>query len=63
MMLLVVVQEDAHEFLRCLLERMARASLRCAGVKEGSPDRRDETTLLHKVFGGYFRNQVRACVR
>ena len=51
-------QEDSHEFIRCLLERMCRASLRAAGVKEGAPNRLDETTVLHQIFGGYFRNQV-----
>ena len=51
-------QEDSHEFIRCLLERMVRASLRIVGVKEGAPGRLDETTTLHDIFGGYFRNQV-----
>ena len=51
-------QEDSHEFIRCLLERMCRASLRVAGVKEGAANRLDETTALHQVFGGYFQNQV-----
>jgi hypothetical protein len=51
-------QEDSHDFLRCLLERMARAALRAAGVKEGSRDRRDETTAVHRAFGGYLLNQV-----
>lgn len=51
-------QEDSHEFIRCLLERMCRASLRVASVKEGAPGRLDETTALHQVFGGYFCNQV-----
>jgi ubiquitin carboxyl-terminal hydrolase 36/42 len=51
-------QEDSHEFIRCLLERMCRSSLRAAGVPEGAPGRLDETTVLHQLFGGYFRNQV-----
>lgn len=51
-------QEDSHEFLRCLLYRMVLSSLKAHGVKEGSKDRRDETTALHSVFGGYLRNQV-----
>jgi ubiquitin carboxyl-terminal hydrolase 36/42 len=51
-------QEDSHEFLRCLLYRMVLTSLKAHGVKEGSKDRRDETTALHSVFGGYLRNQV-----
>lgn len=51
-------QEDSHEFVRCLLDRMCRTSLRVAGVKENAPGRLDETTPIHDVFGGYFRNQV-----
>jgi hypothetical protein len=55
-------QEDSHEFLRCLLERMHQSCLRSAGVKEGAPGRADETDDVHALFGGYFRNQVH-CTR
>ena len=44
--------------MRRLLEHGARALLFNAGVKEGDPTRRDETTALHGVFGGYFRSQI-----
>lgn len=37
---------------------MHRSSLHCAGVKEGDPTRLHETTPIHNVFGGWFRNQV-----
>lgn len=53
-----MLQEDSHEFLRCLLEKMHRVCLKQAGVKEGSKDRRDETDDVHNIFGGWFRNQL-----
>ena len=51
-------QEDAHEFVRCLLDAMHK---RCVDVvkpklKPNSP--RSETTFLWKVFGGKLRSQV-----
>lgn len=52
-------QEDSHELLRRLLEHACRSALRVAGVREGAPGRLDETTALHRIFGGYFRNQLR----
>jgi len=51
-------QEDAHELLRCLLEHMHAATLRDAGVSEKAPGRLAETTAVHRLFGGYFRNQL-----
>jgi ubiquitin C-terminal hydrolase len=51
--------EDAHEFLRCLLYSMIRGELaRYSEVKEGSADRRDETTFIHRIFGGYLQNSL-----
>ena len=60
-------QEDAHEFLVHLLDAMHDGELRGAGINQqlsGWRDRLpvarlDETTFIHRVFGGYFRSQVR----
>eukprot|EP00980_Cylindrotheca_fusiformis_P004082 scaffold880_cov132-Cylindrotheca_fusiformis.AAC.78 len=60
-------QEDAHEFLVHLLDAMHDGELRAAGINQqisGWRDRLpvprlDETTFIHRVFGGYFRSQVR----
>lgn len=60
-------QEDAHEFLVYLLDAMQDGELRAAGINQharGWRDRLpiprlDETTFIHRVFGGYLRSQVR----
>lgn len=60
-------QEDAHEFLVHLLDAMNDGELRSAGINQhvsGWRDRLpvsrlDETTFIHRIFGGYFRSQVR----
>lgn len=60
-------QEDAHEFLVHLLDAMQDGELRAAGINQhvrGWRDRLpiprlDETTFIHRVFGGYLRSQVR----
>eukprot|EP01138_Halocafeteria_seosinensis_P006115 gb/GECG01006252.1/.p1 GENE.gb/GECG01006252.1/~~gb/GECG01006252.1/.p1 ORF type:complete len:762 (+),score=90.99 gb/GECG01006252.1/:1-2286(+) len=51
-------QEDAHEFLRCLLYALHKAELKNAGLKESKAGRRGETTSIHTICGGYLRNQV-----
>jgi len=59
-------QEDAHEFLVHLLDSMKEGELRAAGIdsrKSGWRDRLpiprlDETTLIHRIFGGYLRSQL-----
>ena len=53
-------QEDAHEFLVRLLDACVLSCLEGAGVQEGDPTRRDETTPLHVIFGGYLSER---CVR
>mmetsp|Transcript_17298 Transcript_17298/g.26198 ORF Transcript_17298/g.26198 Transcript_17298/m.26198 type:complete len:906 (-) Transcript_17298:1-2718(-) len=60
-------QEDAHEFLVHLLDAMQDGELRSAGINQhvrGWRDnlpipRLDETTLVHRIFGGYLRSQVK----
>ncbi|XP_046404008.1 ubiquitin carboxyl-terminal hydrolase 36-like [Ischnura elegans] len=50
-------QEDAHEFLRFLIEGMERCFLlRFKGKKLENSTK--ETTPLHRIFGGYLRNEV-----
>lgn len=54
----IVSQEDAHEFLREVLDSMSSTCLRLRGVKTSAPGRLAETTLMHRIFGGYLRSQV-----
>ncbi|XP_036852762.2 ubiquitin carboxyl-terminal hydrolase 36 isoform X1 [Manis javanica] len=52
-------QEDAHEFLRYIIDAMQRACLNgCAKL-----DRQTQaTTLVHQIFGGYLRSRVKCSV-
>lgn len=60
-------QEDSHEFLVHLLDAMNDGELRAAGINQHASGwrdrlpvhRLDETTFVHRIFGGYFRSQVR----
>jgi len=60
-------QEDAHEFLVHLLDAINDGELRAAGINQNISgwrdrlpgSRLDETTFVHRTFGGYFRSQVR----
>jgi ubiquitin C-terminal hydrolase len=60
-------QEDAHEFLVHLLDAMNDGELKEAGINQNASGwrdrlpipRLDETTFIHRIFGGYFRSQVR----
>mgnify|MGYP002142120631 CR=1 FL=1 len=49
-------QEDAHEFLRYLLESLQKACLR--GCQDDMDGRSRETTVLHRIFGGYLQSTV-----
>ncbi|KAJ2744756.1 hypothetical protein GGI20_002725 [Coemansia sp. BCRC 34301] len=50
-------QEDAHEFLRLLIEAFQRSLLH--GIDPKIDRRIQETTLAHHVFGGYLQSQVK----
>ncbi|CBN80156.1 conserved unknown protein [Ectocarpus siliculosus] len=52
-------QEDAHEFLRHLVDKMAGSYLERRGVDPFAPNRLAETTPIHRVFGGYLRSQLK----
>lgn len=52
-------QEDAHEFLRYLLEGMERSYLECCNT--GLDNMSKETTPIGQIFGGYIRTEV-ACL-
>ena len=54
-------QEDAHEFMRLLLDCFHRSELRILGLKESGPRALVDNTFVQHVFGGYFRNQLK-CV-
>ncbi|KAJ1944355.1 hypothetical protein FBU59_002621, partial [Linderina macrospora] len=49
-------QEDAHEFLRLLVESFQRSLLN--GIDPKIDRRVQETTLVHQIFGGYLQSQV-----
>ncbi|KAK2526411.1 hypothetical protein Q9233_008181 [Columba guinea] len=48
-------QEDAHEFLRCTMDAMQRASLRGKSDLDMSSQ---ATTIVHQIFGGFLRSRV-----
>ncbi|EDO32736.1 predicted protein, partial [Nematostella vectensis] len=49
-------QEDAHEFLRYVIDGMQKSCL--AGQPEKMDRYSKETTIVHGIFGGYYRSQV-----
>ncbi|CAM9918104.1 unnamed protein product, partial [Ectocarpus sp. 4 AP-2014] len=52
-------QEDAHEFLRHLLDKMVDCYLKRKGVKSSAPNRLAETTPINRIFGGYLRSRLK----
>ncbi|KAL2349027.1 hypothetical protein Fmac_003027 [Flemingia macrophylla] len=52
-------EEDAHEFLRCVVDTMQSICLKEAGV---SSPLAEETTLVGYTFGGYLRSKIK-CLR
>ena len=50
-------QEDAHEYLRQLLDCMHEDILKSKGLKISS-GKITETTLISRIFGGYLRNEL-----
>ncbi|KAL1915332.1 uncharacterized protein VTP21DRAFT_6790 [Calcarisporiella thermophila] len=53
-------QEDAHEFMRYVVDAIQRSCL--LPFKSTLEPRLKETTLIHQIFGGYLRSQVE-CLR
>lgn len=51
-------QEDAHEFLMNTLDMLQKNALKCHGRKI-KDDRVKETSVIHRIFGGYLRSQVK----
>lgn len=54
-------QEDAHEFLRYVIDHMWKACLSNLDIKNNSTKmdpRIKETTAINHIFGGYHRSQV-----
>lgn len=50
-------QEDAHEFLRFLIDHMWKACLKNLGLPKAD-SKAKETTIINHIFGGYHRSQV-----
>lgn len=52
-------QEDAHEYLRQLIDCMHEEQLKAGHMKFSTHGKLCETTLMSRLFGGYFRNELR----
>eukprot|EP00126_Sphaerothecum_destruens_P015104 Sdes_comp9021_c0_seq1m441 len=50
-------QEDSHEFLRYFIDALVGSCLK--GLEKGLDPRTKETTLIHAIFGGYLRSEVK----
>ncbi|XP_068717808.1 ubiquitin carboxyl-terminal hydrolase 36-like [Montipora capricornis] len=51
-------QEDAHEFLRYVIDGMQKSCLAAEGYTDKLDRMSKQTTMVHQVFGGYYRSQV-----
>ncbi|KQK00848.1 ubiquitin carboxyl-terminal hydrolase 21 isoform X2 [Brachypodium distachyon] len=49
-------QEDAHEFLRCLLDNLHKCTL--DPKSKGKPSSFDEESIVKRVFGGQLKSQL-----
>jgi ubiquitin C-terminal hydrolase len=49
-------QEDSHEFIRFVLDNMQTRAL--AAFPKIKDERIKETSVVHRIFGGYLRSQV-----
>jgi ubiquitin carboxyl-terminal hydrolase 36/42 len=49
-------QEDAHEYLRCLLDLLHETHI--ASVQPKPPAAAHASTWIHRVFGGKLRTQI-----
>ncbi|XP_062219965.1 ubiquitin carboxyl-terminal hydrolase 21-like isoform X2 [Phragmites australis] len=52
-------QEDAHEFLRCLLDNLHKCTLDPRSKGKGSSF--DEESMVKQVFGGQLKSQLSCC--
>ncbi|XP_062222362.1 ubiquitin carboxyl-terminal hydrolase 21-like [Phragmites australis] len=52
-------QEDAHEFLRCLLDNLHKCTLDPGS--EGKSSSFDEESMVKQVFGGQLKSQLSCC--
>ena len=52
-------QQDAHEYLLCLLDRMQQAAVERVGAADKVPQSLAETTEVHQLFGGRLQSHLR----
>ena len=52
-------QEDAHEATRLILDGMQRSILARAGLQPGAVGAHAETSLVHRILGGYLQSQIK----
>lgn len=55
-------QEDAHEFLRYVIDGMQKSCLAAEGYTDKLDRMSKHTTAVHQIFGGYYRSQGRNSV-